>query len=230
MPKKRGRPPKSPNPKTPDPSSSTNVETQKQGLDLLELDEEDLADIDGLSPKQAEKLLRNLDVIRTKLQGKSSEASMKVADNNQKVHNKEAETKENICRFQHIDPRCALCMVEIETRDHLFFECHWSRQLLEILGDWIRLDSVFYKYKNWTKWVKYGFQNRKRQQVVIATIAACIYSIWMERNRRFFTNQSKHPFQVFSLVKKELSYRFNVFYDVQTLVKVHLADRVLAEI
>ncbi|KAK7259753.1 hypothetical protein RIF29_25366 [Crotalaria pallida] len=91
MPKKRGRPPKSPNPKTPDPSSSTNVETQKQGLDLLELDEEDLADIDGLSPKQAEKLLRNLDVIRTKLQGKSSEASMKVADNNQKVHNKEAE-------------------------------------------------------------------------------------------------------------------------------------------
>ncbi|KAK7281913.1 hypothetical protein RIF29_10288 [Crotalaria pallida] len=86
MAKKRGRPPKSPN-----PTATTNIEPQKQGLDLQELDEEDMADIDGLSPKQADKLLRNLEVIRTKLQGKSSESLEKVIDRNQKVQNKEAE-------------------------------------------------------------------------------------------------------------------------------------------
>ncbi|KAK7282272.1 hypothetical protein RIF29_10921 [Crotalaria pallida] len=77
MPKKRGRPPKTPNPKTPDPPTSTINETQKQGLDLMDLDEEDLADIDGLSPKQAERMLRNLDAIRTKLQGKTVDSSVK---------------------------------------------------------------------------------------------------------------------------------------------------------
>ncbi|KAK7256547.1 hypothetical protein RIF29_30000 [Crotalaria pallida] len=65
MGKKRGRPPKSPN-----PIDKSSNETQKQGLDLSELDEEDLA-IDSLSPKQAKKLLKNMDLIREKLKGKN---------------------------------------------------------------------------------------------------------------------------------------------------------------
>ncbi|KAK7251034.1 hypothetical protein RIF29_33899 [Crotalaria pallida] len=89
MAKKRGRPPKFPN-----PNVNSNNETQKQGLDLLELDEEDMADIDGLSPKQADKLLKNLDLIRAKLKGKTSRVmpenlSEKMTDDNQCVLNKE---------------------------------------------------------------------------------------------------------------------------------------------
>ncbi|KAK7289681.1 hypothetical protein RIF29_03511 [Crotalaria pallida] len=86
MTKKRGRPPKSPS-----PSSTTSNETQRQGLDLLELDDEDLTDIDGLSPKQADKLLENLEAIRLKLQEKTSEPLVQVVVNNEEVLNKEAE-------------------------------------------------------------------------------------------------------------------------------------------
>ncbi|KAK7273312.1 hypothetical protein RIF29_14361 [Crotalaria pallida] len=89
MVKKRERPPKSPN-----PNANTSNETQKRGLDLLELDEDDMADIDGLSPKQAEKLLKNLDLIHAKLKEKTpvvltENLSEKKADDNQALLNTE---------------------------------------------------------------------------------------------------------------------------------------------
>ncbi|KAK7259701.1 hypothetical protein RIF29_25314 [Crotalaria pallida] len=86
MAKKRGRPPKSPN-----PSAITYNESQKQGLDLLEIDDEDLADIDGLSPKQANKLLKNLEVIRLKLQEKTTESSVLELVHNEEVMNKKTD-------------------------------------------------------------------------------------------------------------------------------------------
>ncbi|KAK7281090.1 hypothetical protein RIF29_08780 [Crotalaria pallida] len=42
-----------------------------QKLDFTQLDEEDLTEIDSLSPKQAERLLKNLDVLREKIMGKA---------------------------------------------------------------------------------------------------------------------------------------------------------------
>ncbi|KAK7250588.1 hypothetical protein RIF29_33113 [Crotalaria pallida] len=63
MAKKRGRPPKS-------PASQAKSKPASQ-VDLSLLDDEDIADIDSLSPKQAEALLKNIDVIHEKLKGKT---------------------------------------------------------------------------------------------------------------------------------------------------------------
>ncbi|KAK7267266.1 hypothetical protein RIF29_19933 [Crotalaria pallida] len=77
MARKRGRPPKSPG-----PYEIAHTDSQKHGLDLSELDEVDLADIDSLSPKQAEKLMKNLDLIREKLKGKATVT--KISDESEK--------------------------------------------------------------------------------------------------------------------------------------------------
>ncbi|KAK7251357.1 hypothetical protein RIF29_34470 [Crotalaria pallida] len=86
MAKKRGRPPKSHG-----PSEKASIDSQKIGLELSELDEEDLADIDSLSPKQAEKLMKNLDLIREKLKGKApvSIPEKQSNDNRYVVHEEE---------------------------------------------------------------------------------------------------------------------------------------------
>ncbi|KAK7245649.1 hypothetical protein RIF29_40497 [Crotalaria pallida] len=139
-------------------------------------------------------------------------------------------TKEIVGRFQDIDNTCILCNCANETRDHLFFMCEWSKQLIELLGNWIRLEMRFFRYTNWTRWIRYGFRDKKRHQVVAAMVAAGIYNIWMERNRRIFTNQAKSPQQIFVLVKKELSYRFNGYFSIDTLNNVFIADRVQAEL
>ncbi|KAK7281125.1 hypothetical protein RIF29_08841 [Crotalaria pallida] len=63
MAKKRGRPPK----------TASNKKTSHDNLtvDLSQLDEEDIADIDSLTPKQAATLLKNIDAIRERLKGKA---------------------------------------------------------------------------------------------------------------------------------------------------------------
>ncbi|KAK7267790.1 hypothetical protein RIF29_20469 [Crotalaria pallida] len=74
MARKRGRPPKTP--------SSSNKKTQEQQphkedenfrVDLSLSDEETLEEIDNLSPKKAEVLLRNLETLRARIEGKIQE-------------------------------------------------------------------------------------------------------------------------------------------------------------
>ncbi|KAK7289712.1 hypothetical protein RIF29_03570 [Crotalaria pallida] len=85
MAKKRGRPPKTPtSTSSKDHSPSTHDSPGPQRLDLSQLDEEDMAEIDSLSPKQAERLLKNLDVLREKIKGKAvMEDQQKVPVNSQ---------------------------------------------------------------------------------------------------------------------------------------------------
>ncbi|KAK7256555.1 hypothetical protein RIF29_30009 [Crotalaria pallida] len=71
MAKKRGRPPKTPSSSKSKDCSPELESPGPQKLDFSQLDEEDLAEIDSLSPKQAERLLKNLDVLREKIKGKT---------------------------------------------------------------------------------------------------------------------------------------------------------------
>ncbi|KAK7288459.1 hypothetical protein RIF29_01919 [Crotalaria pallida] len=66
MAKKKGRPPKSP---SPHPSPTPN--SIPKNLDLLNLDDEDLEDIEDLSPKKAGDILKKLDELRAKIKGKA---------------------------------------------------------------------------------------------------------------------------------------------------------------
>ncbi|KAK7287522.1 hypothetical protein RIF29_00803 [Crotalaria pallida] len=69
MAKKKGRPPKSPSPK---PSPNTpNTSSIPKNLDLLNLDEDDMEDIEDLSPKKAGSILKKLDELRAKIKGKA---------------------------------------------------------------------------------------------------------------------------------------------------------------
>ncbi|KAK7260138.1 hypothetical protein RIF29_25934 [Crotalaria pallida] len=73
MAKKRGRPPKN---STPSSSKQTVTPSkdapEPQPFDLTQIDEDDLAEIDGLSPKQAEVWLKNIDVLRERIASKAS--------------------------------------------------------------------------------------------------------------------------------------------------------------
>ncbi|KAK7273628.1 hypothetical protein RIF29_14685 [Crotalaria pallida] len=69
MAKKKGRPPKSPSPK---PSPNTpNTNSIPKNLDLLNLDEDDMEDIEDLSPKKAGSILEKLDELHAKIKGKA---------------------------------------------------------------------------------------------------------------------------------------------------------------
>ncbi|KAK7273816.1 hypothetical protein RIF29_14879 [Crotalaria pallida] len=72
MAKRRGRPPKSP---TSSAKKATNDPDDDDGtrrkLDVTLIDDEDLEEIDNLTPKKAEMLLKNLDLLREKVKEKA---------------------------------------------------------------------------------------------------------------------------------------------------------------
>ncbi|KAK7251616.1 hypothetical protein RIF29_34962 [Crotalaria pallida] len=89
MAKKIGHPPNSP------ATHQKTVTGKSKGVDLSQLDEDDLEDLDNLTPKQAETLLKNMDVIREKLKEKvPTPQEPSVSDGIQK-NAKPSEAKEN---------------------------------------------------------------------------------------------------------------------------------------
>ncbi|KAK7243518.1 hypothetical protein RIF29_38317 [Crotalaria pallida] len=74
MAKKKGRPPKSPSPHTPTPTKIP------KSLDLQHIDDEDLEDIDALSPKKAASILQKLDELRSMIKGKAVADDPKATD------------------------------------------------------------------------------------------------------------------------------------------------------
>ncbi|KAK7287456.1 hypothetical protein RIF29_00735 [Crotalaria pallida] len=72
MGKRRGRPPKTPSLTSKnDSQNDDNNSGSPQKLDITQLDEEDIADIDALSPKQAELWIQKIDVLRAKIKEKT---------------------------------------------------------------------------------------------------------------------------------------------------------------
>ncbi|KAK7256706.1 hypothetical protein RIF29_30164 [Crotalaria pallida] len=68
MARKKGKPPKSPSSQTSSRSPSNSI---PKNLDLETLDDDDLEDIDALSPTKAASILQKLDDLRAKLTGKA---------------------------------------------------------------------------------------------------------------------------------------------------------------
>ncbi|KAK7260473.1 hypothetical protein RIF29_26546 [Crotalaria pallida] len=107
--------------------------------------------------------------------------------------------------FLQVSPLCELCSGAEESCRHLFFECDWSRNLLGLAANWIGVEAVHFKFQNWLRWLRYGFKVKWRRQMIRAVVAACVYTIWSERNRRIFRHQQLHPHQAFRLLQTELA-------------------------
>ncbi|KAK7259798.1 hypothetical protein RIF29_25413 [Crotalaria pallida] len=73
------------------PTKQQDEDGDQGKLDLTQLDEEDLEDIENLTPKKATELLRNLDVLREKIKGK---AEMKDVNHEEKSATKDKEEQQ----------------------------------------------------------------------------------------------------------------------------------------
>ncbi|KAK7259414.1 hypothetical protein RIF29_25021 [Crotalaria pallida] len=154
------------------------------------------------------RIMRNLDQLKAGLK-----------DLNQRkfksIDVKEAQAREKLDYIQNLlqsDPmNNHLLKLEKEAREehlkvnrHLFFECSWSKQLLQLAANWVGVDVMHFKFQNWLRWLRYGFKEKWRRQVVTAMVAACAYGVWSERNNQIFRQQQLQPHQTFRLLQAEL--------------------------
>ncbi|KAJ6353056.1 hypothetical protein OIU76_002137 [Salix suchowensis] len=86
---------------------------------------------------------------------------------------------------------CALCNQEPETHDHLFFRCHHSRTVWETVNRHAGLTWPSLPWNQLTDWAIASHKCKKNVTSMIArlSLAASVYNIWQERNRRIFSHQ-----------------------------------------
>ncbi|KAJ6737816.1 hypothetical protein OIU85_019837 [Salix viminalis] len=91
------------------------------------------------------------------------------------------------------DTRCKLCNHEEESHEHLFFQCRFSSQV------WRRITGhakIFWPPLAWGSlidWTANKYHNNKlvHQMIGPLLLAAAVYHLWQERNRRVFHNNPR---------------------------------------
>ncbi|KAI3814036.1 hypothetical protein L1987_18778 [Smallanthus sonchifolius] len=96
---------------------------------------------------------------------------------------------------------CLLCYKDVESHNHLFFECSYSNQIWCSLRSKGGMSHIQVKWDDIATWL-IPRATSKSARVVIAKLlmAAIAYYIWQERNARFFKNQLRPPEKVEKLI------------------------------
>ncbi|XP_062100345.1 uncharacterized protein LOC133806236 [Humulus lupulus] len=113
---------------------------------------------------------------------------------------------------------CPVCGLVEESHGHLFFECIFSKKVLQLVSNWLGGVTWPEKYKDWTAWIT----NRKSgwlHHIVAATLAASIYFIWLNRNSCYFGDSCFTIFKVDHLI------RYSVKARVLNISSRHLSTR-----
>ncbi|KAK4383790.1 hypothetical protein Sango_2744400 [Sesamum angolense] len=122
--------------------------------------------------------------------------------------------------FVIMDLRRGLCAVrsEMETHEHLFFRCNYSRQCIRILKGTVRFTWPNRAWAVDIAWASKRWNGRHIVQAAYrALLAAIVYHIWQERNRRVFQQSMRPSSTIARIVVDEMR---------QKIISIELPDSV----
>ncbi|KAL0302139.1 UNVERIFIED_CONTAM: putative ribonuclease H protein [Sesamum calycinum] len=94
--------------------------------------------------------------------------------------------------LSHLGGVCVLCGREIETHEHLFFQCSYSRQCIRVLKESVHFCWPNHEWGADITWASRRWSGRHIVQAAYrALLAAIVYHIWQERNRRLFQHRER---------------------------------------
>ncbi|KAL0294066.1 UNVERIFIED_CONTAM: hypothetical protein Scaly_3129500 [Sesamum calycinum] len=104
---------------------------------------------------------------------------------------------------------CVLCGGQIiETHDHLFFKCWFSKRCLTILKHKVKFHWPYLEWQRGIMWASKRLRgNHFVNAALRATLAALVYHIWAERNGRKFTATSSSAELISNRVLEDIRMR-----------------------
>jgi hypothetical protein len=103
---------------------------------------------------------------------------------------------------------CVLCQSNIESHEHLFFECSFSADIWERINMKMRMNGAV---NSWDDTLTFLISKNKSRAIRIIIckllLAATVYHIWKERNLRFVKNLSRPPDIVFKQIIEDVRYK-----------------------
>lgn len=106
---------------------------------------------------------------------------------------------------------CVLCNQEIESHDHLFFKCDYSKKVWENINFRVGIKWSSLPWEQVIQWVTFNYHRKSKMNKMITwtILGALIYFIWQERNRRVFSSQFEGGMylvkKIFQVIKAHLS-------------------------
>ena len=100
-------------------------------------------------------------------------------------------TKDKLFQY-HIsqDNMCCICGNAIESQEHFFFDCLFSKRLLAALLHWLGINDRRKNLGQWIRWVRRCYTGTKmRRQVLFAMIPTAVYQIWKARNEAYWLDK-----------------------------------------
>ncbi|KAJ8452584.1 hypothetical protein Cgig2_004920 [Carnegiea gigantea] len=114
---------------------------------------------------------------------------------------------------------CGQCQQGIETQEHLFFGCHYAREIWDIfLSEWqlqIQVDGM----KNFVKSVTHLKMPRKMRNLMYAGINAVLYNLWHARNSRIFSGKVYPSQDVLKEIKRQVTHRVLQLHQLRVCVQ-----------
>ena len=87
---------------------------------------------------------------------------------------------------------CRLCQETMETRDHLFFRCRYSKEVWKAV---LQLCGLQRAVQDWNTKMNWAVKKLKGRSLIsiILTVAwrAFVYLIWKERNQRMYNQRAE---------------------------------------
>lgn len=106
---------------------------------------------------------------------------------------------------------CVLCQEEVESLQHLFFGCTFSRLVVQAVGNWLGNANFPLSHNRWRVWLgSHVYGSRYRFHVAVAASAACVYHLWIERNSRSHGKASRQACELVRQIKSEVGARVSL--------------------
>ncbi|XP_074291545.1 uncharacterized protein LOC141618342 [Silene latifolia] len=116
------------------------------------------------------------------------------------------------------DDTCYICGMNSESIDHIFFGCHYIKATILHVGAWIEIRLPFRDVLRW-RLEKMG--TRVQKDIQNATLNACVYHIWRQRNLSRHDLTLLHPQKLALLIIEELRLRI----EGMDKRKLHASDK-----
>ncbi|KAK9757186.1 hypothetical protein RND81_01G146700 [Saponaria officinalis] len=102
---------------------------------------------------------------------------------------------------------CCICASDVESEQHLFFECRYSVRCVQVIED--KLGICIPRSGTFVWWVHHNFKTLFEKKVVGAAIVAFFYYVWRARNHSLHNGVVIRPEIWIKTLLPDLAYRCN---------------------
>ena len=123
--------------------------------------------------------------------------------------NERLQTQDRIMRWNNdINMRCPLCNNCLDSHDHLFFQCQFSKSVWNEFQGMKALKQKPHTWKDTISAVVTWYPNRSIVSIVGKLVfGAMVYYIWQERNKRLFTKEKRNEKALVEIIKDTIRLR-----------------------